>query len=209
MVTTSSTQRQRREASESVRKSILNAAAHEFASHGFEGASTRVIAERSGVHQAQLGYHVGTKDELWKATLDHLFERLRRELDRALPISLDRPLVDPVETFAEIIRLHVRHTAQHPELSRIMLMETATRSERVTYLLKHHVRPTLAALQLMWAEVQSTGRGNEISAEEVFMFMIGLSPIPFAQAGMMRSLLGVKQCTAEAHAELMIRWILQ
>ena len=115
---------------------------------------------------------------------------------------------DPVGVFADVIRRHVRHTAKHPELSRIMLMETAKKSPRVDWLLKNHVRPTLAALQLVWVEVRSTGRGRNLPAEEVFMLMIGLAPTPFAQAGLMRPLLGSARCTPERHAESMIEWII-
>jgi AcrR family transcriptional regulator len=46
--------RKQQESSEAVVSEILKAAASEFASHGFEGASTRVIAERAGVFQAQI-----------------------------------------------------------------------------------------------------------------------------------------------------------
>lgn len=202
-------QRERRASSIEVRERILNAAAVEFAALGFEGASTRTIAERSDVHQAQIGYHVGSKDDLWRATVDFLFTRLRSQLDRALPGDPDQPIEDPVAVFAEVIRLHVRHTAKHPELSRIMLMESAKKSDRVDWLLKNHVHPTLSALQLIWVDVRATGYGRNVSAEEVFMIMIGLAPTPFAQAGIMRPLLGAQRCTPERHAESMIDWILR
>ena len=188
---------------------MLRAAAVEFAAHGFEGASTRRIAENAGIFQAQIGYHVGSKDDLWRATVDFLFARLRASLDEALPGSLDEPLDDPAAMFADVIRRHVRHTAKHPELSRIMLMETPKKTPRVDWLLKNHVRPTLAALQLLWDDVQASGCGRSVSAEEVFMLMIGLAPTPFAQAGLMRALLGAERCTPERHAEAMIGWILR
>ncbi len=191
-----------------VREKVLRVAAGEFASHGFEGASTRRIADEAGIFQAQIGYHVGSKDDLWRATVDYLFARLRAELDKAVPSGLDEPVSDPASTFADVIRLHVRHTAKHPELSRIMQVETARKSARVDWLLRNHVRPTLAALALVWDEVRASGHGRNLPAEEVFMLMIGLAPTPFAQAGLMRPLLGAERCTPERHAESMIEWIL-
>lgn len=204
----SSVRREPRATSDAVRRRIMEAAAIEFANLGFEGASTRSIAERAAVHQAQLGYHLGSKEELWRATLDFLFVRLRSHLDRALPESTDELVADPVSMFADVVRLHVRHTAKHPELSRIMLMEGAKKSPRSDWLLRHHVLPTLAALELVWADVRAMGRGRGMSAEEVFMLMVGLAPMPFAQAGIMRPLLGVKRCAPDVHAESMINWIL-
>lgn len=201
-------QRKSRTSSIEVREKVLLAAAGEFASHGFEGASTRRIADEAGIFQAQIGYHVGSKDDLWRATVDYLFARLRAELDKAVPSGPDEPVSDPAGTFADVIRRHVRHTAKHPELSRMMLMETTKKSARVEWLLKSHVRPTLAALELIWEEVRASGRGRNVVAEEVFMMMIGLAPTPFAQAGLMRPLLGAERCTPERHAESMIEWIM-
>lgn len=200
--------RQRRAGSDDVRIAILKAASVEFSEYGFEGASTRRIADKAGIFQAQIGYHVGNKDELWKTTVDFLFTRLRSHLDLALPGSLDEPAKDPVGVFAEVIRQHVIHTAKHPELSRFMLMESAKKSARVDWLLKNHVRPTFAALELMWDEVRSVGRGRHLMAEDVFMLMIGLAPMPFAQAGIMRPLFGADRCTPARHAQAMIEWIL-
>lgn len=208
MASSKSQQRERRSSSVKVRERILSAAAREFAAHGFEGSSTRRIAESAGIFQAQLGYHIGSKDDLWRATVDSLFERMRSDLDQAVPGSPDEAVQDPVAVFSDVIRRHVHHTAKHPELSRIMLMETAKKSERVDWLLRNHVRPTLAALELVWTEVTAMGHGRNLPAEEVFMLMIGLAPTPFAQAGLMRPLLGVARCTPDRHAESMIEWIL-
>ena len=150
----------------------------------------------------------GSKDDLWRATVDSLFERMRSDLDQAVPGSPDEAVQDPVAVFSDVIRRHVHHTAKHPELSRIMLMETAKKSERVDWLLRNHVRPTLAALDLVWTDVTAMGHGRNLPAEEVFMLMIGLAPTPFAQAGLMHPLLGVARCTPDRHAESMIEWIL-
>lgn len=135
-------QRRRQPKSDGVRLAVLEAAGVEFSEYGFEGASTRRIAERVGIFQAQIGYHVGNKDQLWKATLDHLFAKLREHLESGV-------IGDPVEVFADVIRRYVRHTADCPELPRIMLMESAKTSDRSDWLVKEHVRPTLRALGLL------------------------------------------------------------
>ncbi len=62
-----------RRPSDTVVADLLEAAATEFAAHGFAGASTRRIAERAGAHQPQINYHFTSKEQLWRATVDHLF----------------------------------------------------------------------------------------------------------------------------------------
>jgi AcrR family transcriptional regulator len=200
--------RRRQPKSDGVRLAVLEAAGVEFSEYGFEGASTRRIAERAGIFQAQIGYHVGNKDQLWKATLDHLFAKLREHLESGVIGDPDRRLADPVEVFADVIRRYVRHTADCPELPRIMLMESAKRSDRSDWLVKEHVRPTLRALGLLWADVRANDRGRNVPVEDVFMMLIGLAPMPFAQAGILRPLLGAQRCRPERHAESMIEWIL-
>ena len=200
--------RQRRDSSEDVRIAILDAAAKEFALHGYDGASTRAIAERAGVFQAQLGYHVGDKDALWKMTIDRLFGRLRSHLETGISLSPDEAPADPVALFSGIIRRHVEYTARHPELHRIMLIEAAQSTKRTKYLLNEHVRPIIAVLQLLWADVLATGRGGNRTAEDVFMLMIALAPLPFAQSALMKPLLGAQYCDPIRHAHTIEKWIL-
>lgn len=201
--------RKRHDSSAHVLESILQSAAMEFAKHGFEGASTRRIAERAGVFQAQLGYHVGTKDELWRSTVDWLFERLRAELEKGLASQMDTAVDDPVGAFADIIRRHVLHTARHPELSKIMAIEASHTSSRSKYLLTNHVKPTLEALRLVWDDVQAERGARYMDAEDVFMLMIGLAPLPFSQNSIMKPLLGRERCTPEHHAETIVKWIIR
>jgi len=205
---TSDLGRQRRASSEDVRLAILDAAAKEFAMHGFDGASTRAIAERAGVFQAQLGYHVGDKDALWVMTIDCLFDRLRLHLEEGISLASDEAPTDPVTLFSGIIRRHVEYTARHPELHRIMSIEAAQSTKRTKYLLNEHVRPIIAALRLLWADVRASGRGGDRTAEEVFMLMIAMAPLPFAQSALMKPLLGSELCDPIRHAGTIEKWIL-
>lgn len=52
------------------REQILDAAAELFASRGFAATSTRDIAERAGIRQASLYYHVAGKPQLLRELLD-------------------------------------------------------------------------------------------------------------------------------------------
>ena len=200
--------RRRQAASAEVLESILDAAAEEFAAHGFEGASTRRIAERAGVFQAQLGYHVGSKADLWTATVDRLFDRLRAALDLPEGHVPDAGVIDPGTVFASVVRAHIRHTARYPQLQRIMALESTVASERVQYLLDEHVRPVFALLELVWSEVRASGRGADVDADWVFMVMIGLGPLPFVQAPVLRPLLGDAAIDADAHADRLLAWLL-
>ncbi|MCY7300024.1 MAG: TetR/AcrR family transcriptional regulator [Ilumatobacteraceae bacterium] len=72
----------RRDLSEATRASLLDAAIHEFAAHGFDGASTRAIATRAGVHQPQINYHFASKLDLWRSAGCTVVRRPGGRVDR-------------------------------------------------------------------------------------------------------------------------------
>ena len=197
--------RRRQAGSAQVRESILVAAAEEFAAHGFDGASTRQIAQRAGVYQAQLGYHVGTKLELWKATVDRLFERLRDVL--VTNLDAEPSGSDPAVVLAAAVRAHVRHTSINPQLQRIMALEATSPSDRVDHLLERHVRPLFGLLEHLWSDVRQSGQGAVADASWVFMAMIGLGPLPFVQSAILGPLLGPDVADPDAHAERLVQML--
>src|ERR1700751_6134610 len=67
--------------SQSTRAAILQAALAEFAEKGFEAASIRSIAERTGFQHPLITYHYPSKDLLWQAVEEDTFERVRQEWD--------------------------------------------------------------------------------------------------------------------------------
>src|ERR1700751_3749281 len=106
-----------------IREALLNAALVEFAAKGFDGASTRAIAERVDAHQPQINYHFESKEALWEAAVDPLFALLAETVGPVPPIEVfdDPDELGPV--VAEILRKFVRFAAQHPELNRIVVQE--------------------------------------------------------------------------------------
>src|ERR1700761_2557588 len=65
-----------RPSADPTRDRIVAAAADLFAERSFDGATTRQIAARAGVTQPLLNYHYRSKDELWRAAVDSLFDAL-------------------------------------------------------------------------------------------------------------------------------------
>jgi TetR/AcrR family transcriptional regulator, regulator of cefoperazone and chloramphenicol sensitivity len=61
---------------EETRARILEAALELFAAHGFEGASTRTIAERAGVNLPAIQYYFGSKEGLYRAVVEQFSQNL-------------------------------------------------------------------------------------------------------------------------------------
>src|SRR5438477_3663355 len=65
------------------RASILDAALHEFAERGLDGASTEAIAARAGISQPYVFRLFGTKKELFKASVARCFRETLETFQRA------------------------------------------------------------------------------------------------------------------------------
>src|SRR5690242_1021937 len=66
---------QRRNA-DATRSKILDAALAEFSERGLPAASTDDIAERCGVNKRMIYYYFGSKEGLYLAALEQVFEKL-------------------------------------------------------------------------------------------------------------------------------------
>src|SRR5580704_17621597 len=137
-----------------IRDRLLESALVEFGAKGFEGASTRSIAQRIDAHQPQINYHFASKEALWFGAVDHLFGVLRGELaDLPLPGATDNP-VQVASAFAEAIRQFVRFAAAHPELNRIMVHAATEDSDRLRWMVERHVRPIYDVIRVAWQQMR-------------------------------------------------------
>jgi TetR/AcrR family transcriptional regulator len=112
--------RVQRPSADGTRERILAAALDLFSGRSFEGASTRLIAERAGVQQPLLTYHFGNREEPWRTAVGHLFEDPARALDE----RVDGLRGVDHETLAKLVVADfVRFSANHPQLHRIIMQE--------------------------------------------------------------------------------------
>ncbi len=92
------------------RARILQAATMEFHRCGLGGARVDRIASEAGVNKRMLYYYFGSKDDLFLAVLEAVYEAIRGE-ERAL--ALDR--LDPTEAVRQLIAFTWRYYLRHPE----------------------------------------------------------------------------------------------
>jgi TetR/AcrR family transcriptional regulator len=192
--------RRRRRGSDIVASELLDAALHEFAAHGFEGATTRAIAERAGAHQPQINYHFESKEQLWHAAIDRLFALLQASVDTG-------ETADPVERFTVAVRQFISFSAARPELHRIMDLESTASSARLDWIVERHAGPMFAFVSEGWAEVRAAGAGNELAPIDVWLLLVGVGALPFANAPVLQRFGGPDPADTEqvqAHAA----WVL-
>jgi TetR/AcrR family transcriptional regulator len=123
------------------RSAILNAALTEFSAKGFESTSIRSIADRIGVQHPLITYHFRSKEILWQAVAEYVFERIREERDASLS-RLGSP-VSAVDQLRFAYRALFRFTVEFPEFHRFVLQETLGYSTRLQWLADSILKPLL------------------------------------------------------------------
>ena len=122
------------------RSAILNAALTEFATKGFEAASIRSIADRIGLQHPLITYHYRSKEMLWHAVAEYVFERIQQEWETYLTDSPPDRATDRVKAVYQAL---FRFTVDFPEFHRFMLQEFLTYSPRLQWLADKVLKPLI------------------------------------------------------------------
>jgi AcrR family transcriptional regulator len=147
-------QRAEQQRAQETRSAILNAALSEFAVKGFEAASIRRIADRIGLQHPLITYHYRTKDILWEAVAEHVFDRIRLEWEGYLA---DAPPVSAAEQVRLLYRALFKFTVDFPEFHRFMLQEILEYSPRLQWLADTILRPLIVRVLPQIREAQEEG----------------------------------------------------
>jgi TetR/AcrR family transcriptional regulator len=205
------TMNRKRRTRDGLRQQLVESALVEFAAKGFDGASTRSIAERVDAHQPQINYHFTSKEALWMAAVDHLFDLLADAIGDLPPVEdPDDPLAVG-RAVADTIRRFVHFAAAHPELNQIMVQEGTEDSDRARWMAERHVRAYYEATAAAWALLRGTGIAAPIDPARVYWVIVGAVSIPFVNASEVRNLTGdepTDPAWVDAHADDLITTLL-
>lgn len=111
-----------------VQRSILLAGVRMFSRYGFDGTTTRMIAENAGVHLSQLSFYYGSKESLYNACAEFiasLADSFYSEASRKAETLLARGKVTKKEAYAsiaELIDLQIIATTQAKYRSTLKLI---------------------------------------------------------------------------------------
>lgn len=108
---------------ERTRSTILEAAIREFASFGIGGARVSRIAASAGVNKRMLYHYFGSKEGLYVAALESVYETIRR---RELALEVDR--LGPREGMRALVRTVWLHFLEHPEFVSLLNSENLHRA---------------------------------------------------------------------------------
>jgi AcrR family transcriptional regulator len=108
------------------RTAILDAATHEFATHGLGGARVDRIAARAKANKRMLYYYFGNKDDLFLAVLERAYEHIRAE-EQALHLEG----LPPDAAIERLVGFTWDYFLRHPEFLSLLNTENLHRAEHL------------------------------------------------------------------------------
>lgn len=172
--------RRRQERSAKTRQKIISAATTEFAFTGFDGASTRSIAERAKVQHGLVIYHFETKLGVWKAVMENALNHFHSEIKR---------FIEEVEGCDDVTRLRqfqkafIRISATRPELNWLLSHEVREESSRLSWIIEKIAgRDIEEAIELI-RKVQALGRYVEGDPAHLHYLFVGAATRVFMVSG--------------------------
>lgn len=171
------------------RARILEAAYNAFAERGFDGANTREIAATAGSSHAVIRYHFGGKEQLWRATVEDMFNRMRSELaEVAHPVRRRQSLNERLRNF---LAGYIRYCARQPNHARIVIHESMRGGERLQWMAEQFIRPDHDAVSAVIQALIDAGELPDVSPVALLYLIVSMCQLPFVIANEAQTLYGI------------------
>ncbi len=168
----SPTARPREGAPADTRERLLETALDAFGELGFEGATTREIARRSGVNLGLFAYYFDGKEDLWRTCVDRAFSELGESVQEVLEQTEELPLREQLE---RLIRGFLAFAARRPAFNRVMVREGMRGGPRMEWLIDRHVRPFYDFIRRQEQRIRGESAGPPIDPTWLFYLVVGSS----------------------------------
>lgn len=194
--------RRRQGRSAKTRQKIISAATAEFAFAGFDGASTRSIAERANVQHGLVVYHFETKLGVWKAVMENALNHFHHELSRCMEEVEGR---DDVARLRQFQKTFIRISATRPELNWLLSHEVGEGSSRLSWIIEKIAgRDIEEAIELV-RKVQVLGQYVEGDPTHLHYLFVGAATRVFMVCGEIKRTMGQSpfdEAFLERHIEM-------
>jgi AcrR family transcriptional regulator len=173
--------------SRDVRNRILNAALECFGAFGFEGTSTRAVADRADVTHTLVLYHFQSKDQLWIATMDAALNSYVAEMDAHLTQAEGGSAAASLRTFIEQF---IRMSSKQPQIHRILTMESNQGTTRLDWVVDNYLRTHFEKLSGLIRRGQQEGVVRQCDPARLYYMIIGAGGTPFTVSTEYKALTG-------------------
>ena len=153
---------------------------------------------------ASLPYHFKTKEALWKAVVNDLFERFSEQM---AIIRSELTSCEPREQTRLRLAAYVRFVAENPAMLQIVMLEGISPNPRNEWMIEKHLRPNFEYLKSETSRAAERGYGRSGRLEHLYYMIIGAAGLPYVVQSEFRSLVGhdpTEPDLIEAHIEAIL-----
>ncbi len=169
------------------RRAILDAAIAVFSTYGYEGTTTRAIAEKARLKHGHLAKYFRTKDALWQAAIEECNADILKILDESLKrVDLRRPLAAARTVLPDLLRFF----AVNHRLSRLMMQEFSISSARHDWVVMEIGRPIWRRVQPLLEAVHARDRSLGGNPTFSYFALIGSALLFFGSSPEVRAITG-------------------
>ena len=169
---------------------ILDEATRLFAERGYEGTSMADLAERVGLRKASLFHHFASKEQLRKAVLERLVQRVTATLAKAASTesALQGDAFDKrVDSITDAV---VGMLAEQPYAARLVLREAMEWNADSKDTLCEAFAESMRVGEKFLTAGQQAGVITSCDAKQLVASLMGMHLLPFALGGMMERFTG-------------------
>jgi TetR/AcrR family transcriptional regulator, regulator of cefoperazone and chloramphenicol sensitivity len=127
------------ERGEATRQRLIEAALEVFGECGFNGASTRMLADKAGANLAAIPYHFHSKEGLYRAAAQHIVDRMKKFTAPTLD-EIEQSLRNPQLSRAEALHLLHRYT----DMMAAILVGSKEVDSHCAFVMREHLQPGAA-----------------------------------------------------------------
>ncbi|GIF98311.1 putative transcriptional regulator, TetR [Catellatospora citrea] len=161
---------------------ILRRGLEAFSELGYEGASVRELAKRLGVNHNFINDRFGSKNNFWRAVVDHAMGAMQSRFSLAFELGSD-----DYEKLEAVIKAFYSVAANAPQMNRILAAEFVLDSDRLDYIFDKYTTAMLERVEPIAQRLMDAGRMPRISMDILFTALSGPA-LALTQGGLARRL---------------------
>jgi AcrR family transcriptional regulator len=149
---------------------ILEAALLAFARDGFDSASLPKIAEIAEIAHPLIHYYFGSKDNLWRETVEYAFGGLVAE---ATAVEAASRGLSPLHRLRVMVQAFAQFAARYPNHLGLIMAEMRSDSERLVWLRENYINAFVVRLTRALKDAQEQNEIKKIPLDHLAFILIG------------------------------------
>jgi len=176
----------------------LDEATRLFAERGYEGTSMADLAERVGLRKASLFHHFASKEQLRRAVLERLIQRVSSAVTNEMDASASKSFAERLDALTDAV---IGMLGEQPYAARLLIREVMEWGPTGGGALRDALVEALSVGVKFIAAGQQSGTLAPGDPKQVMASVMGVQLLPFAMGALMEQFIGHAPWTAEFVAQ--------